>query len=301
MKNVSSRTSIWLVNTLLNYGRLSLEDLRTIWNESQEFSDNGVLHRIKLQRIIASAQDIFGIVIECDRRDGYRYYIAANTNAKAAELLISSQAIRDAILERDSVRERILLEDIPSGQYHLSTIISAISKEKALEMVYRKFSDSEPVTSYIEPYCVKISHQRWYLLARKDHRDHLQVFALDRILKLRILQDHSFTPPADFSAHDYFNNYFGVHTGSNLYPSIIRIRVDQFWRNYFRTLPLHHSQREVDTTVDDCIFEYTLAVTPDFVNHLLSYGASIEVLEPQSLRQTMLDNIRRMSSLYDPK
>lgn len=298
MKNVSTRTSIWLVNALLNYEKLSLEELRQLWDESEEFAENGAFHRIKLQRIIAAAQDILGVVIECDRRDGYRYYISANKSVKAAEWLISSHAINSMLFEDESVRDRILLEEIPSGQRHLNTIILAISHSKAIEVVYRKFADSEPETCFIEPYCVKISHLRWYLLGCKDHRPYLQVFALDRIQRMRILQDVDFEMPSSFSPQDFFRDFFGVYTGNGLVPQKVRIRVDAFWRNYLRTLPIHASQREVETSASGCVFEYLLAITPDFVNHLLTYGASIEVLAPESLREHLCETARKMVAQY---
>lgn len=301
MINSVSRTSIWLVNVLLNYERLSLAEISALWAGNTELSNGEPFHRIRLQRAIASTLDMFGIVIECDRRDGYRYYIVANENQKAAEWLISSHAVNKAISESRQMGGRILLEEIPAGQYHLSTIVEAMVHNQVLEMKYRKFADSEPYTSLVEPYSVKLSHQRWYLLGRKDHRPHLQIFALDRIQQLRILPHEEFQMPADFCPAEYFEHYFGVHTGGGLAPSSIRIRANSFWSNYLRTLPIHRSQRVVETTPDGCIFEFVMASTPDLLNHLLSYGPGIEVLEPSSLRDLLRDNVRQMSLLYEGK
>lgn len=302
MENARTRISIWLVNVLLNYGRLSLHEISELWIQDEGMSQGLPMGRIKLQRAISSSFDILGVVIECDRRDGYRYYIAANENLKAAEWLISSQAVSRVLNESRNLSDHILLEDIPSGQFHLSTIISAMSNGKALEMVYQKFVDSEAVTSYVEPYCVKLSHQRWYLLACKDHRDHLQVFALDRIRQLRILSESDFTIPQDFSPQHYFEHYYGVHMGNGALPCPIIIRANRFWTNYLRTLPLHRSQREATPSADDCtVFEYLMAVTPDLINQLLSFGPGVEVLEPSYLRAQICDNIDRMRAMYAEK
>ncbi len=299
MENIRSRVCIWLVNVLLNYRRLTLRELDQLWRENEELSGGSELSRLKLHRAISSAFDMLGVAIECDLHDHYRYYIAANENLLAAEWVISSYTINQIVVEGRHLRSRILFEGIPSGQYHLSTIVQAMKRGKALEMDYRKFADSEPITSFIEPYCVKLSQQRWYLLGRKDHRPHLQVFALDRIRQLRILNNIDFEPPADFHASDYFSFYFGVHTGGDQAPNFIRIRANKFWSNYLRTLPIHHSQRVVQFLDDGCIFEFLMATTPDLVNHLLSYGPGVEVLEPHSLREQMRDNVQQMALLYD--
>ena len=298
MENRRARTGLWLVNTLLNYRRLTLDELSRLWRSAEDLSGGAGLTRNQLRRAVSAALDTLGIVIECDRRDAYRYYIAANDNLKAAEWLISSQAIHQVVTESEQVRDRILLEEIPSGQHHLSTIVSAMTHAQAIEMVYCKFADSEPYTCYIEPYCIKLSQQRWYLLACKDHRPHLQVFALDRMQQLRILSGSHFMPPADFDAHAYFADYFGVYRGDGMLPQTVRIRATLFWRNYLRTLPLHASQREVEVHADSSVFEYTLAPTPDLLNYLLSCGPNIEVLAPATLRQQMRDAVARMDQMY---
>ena len=292
------QSAIWLVNHLLNYRRLSLRDLSSFWQRDQKMSGGQEMSRLRLSRMIDSAFELLGVVIECDRRDGYRYFIAANENLKAAEWLISSHAINDVILSSTQVRDRILLEEIPSGQHHLSLIVEAMRQGKALEMVYRKFADSDPYTCLVEPYCVKLSQQRWYLLACKDHRDHLQVFALDRIQQLTVLIDQPFTPPADFSPADYFANRLGVYVGDHLLIQEVRLRVNAFWRNYLRTLPMHPSQTEPEVHHDYSIFCYQLAITPDLLNQLLSYGPHVEVLSPPELRQMMCDAATRMAASY---
>lgn len=299
MENIRSKQSIWLVNLLLNYRYLTLKEIDEHWRLAVDLSGGLPMTRLKMHRAVSAALDNLGVVIECDRRNNYRYHIVANENSQVAEWLISSHVVNEVITRSTHLRNRILLEEIPSGQFHLSSILSAMDSGLAFEMVYQKFVDTAPVTCFIEPYCVKLSHQRWYLLGRKDHRDYLQVFSLDRIQQIRVLSDAPFSPPADFSGSEYFSYYFGVHTGSNLQPSLVRIRTDVFWRNYLRTLPLHSSQREVEITDNGSVFEFVLAITPDLVNHLLTYRESIEVLEPESLREQLRDVIARMYSLYN--
>lgn len=298
MENQRVRISLWIVNRLLNYHKLSLEELSKLWMHNPD-SDGSPLSRSQMRHAISAALDSFGVVIECDRSDHFRYYIAANKNQRATEWLISSQAVNRVLGEDEAVRSQILLEEIPSGQFHLSSIIDAMSRRCALEMDYQKFSESSPYTCFIEPYCVKLSRQRWYLLARKDHRDHLQSFALDRILQLRVLFDQPFSPPADFSPHDYFKDFIGVFAGSEIQVCDVLIKANKFQSSYLRTLPIHASQVEVEQREDGSIFFFHVAPTPDFVKELLSYGSNIEVLEPKSVRNQMAEEITRMNVLYN--
>ena len=116
--------------------------------------------------------------------------------------------------------------------------------------------------------------------------------------QLRILEDVDFKIPDYFSSKDYFAPYFGIYHKISPVIETIQIKVNLFWRSYFRTLPLHPSQQEIETHADYSVFEYKLAVTPDLTNKFLEYGSSIEVLAPKSLRDQMRDLTAQMASLY---
>lgn len=291
---------MWVINSLMNYKKLSLEELNRLYLLNADVSDGNEFTRHQLRRAISTANNVFGIIIGCDSHDGYRYYIESNKYAKSAEWAISSRMVNQMLTDEvhASVRNRILLDGIPSGQYHLASILDAMSKNVALQMVYQKFADSEPYSCLVEPYCVKFHEQRWYLLGRKDHRTNLQTFALDRIHQIDILFDQPFAIPHDFDAERYYAHAYGVFAGPDCLPQEILIRVTPFWRQYLITLPLHSSQKEIQRDKESSIFFYQLAVTPDLLNRLLSFGPNLEVLSPVSLRNQMADAISQMSEKY---
>lgn len=69
-------------------------------------------------------------------------------------------------------------------------------------------------------------------------------------------------------------------------------------RQYVRALPLHHTQREVETGEWYSVFEYRMKPTFDLKQELLSRGYAVEVLSPLSLRDEMQAEIKRMQALY---
>ena len=69
-------------------------------------------------------------------------------------------------------------------------------------------------------------------------------------------------------------------------------------RQYVRALPLHHTQREVETGEWYSVFEYRVKPTFDLKQELLSRGDAVEVLSPRSLRDEMQSEIKRLQSLY---
>ena len=65
-----------------------------------------------------------------------------------------------------------------------------------------------------------------------------------------------------------------------------------------KLLPLHSSQEEVETHRDHSIFAYNLAPDYDFKQDILSFGDSIEVLEPKRLRESISEVVKSMSKKY---
>lgn len=75
---------IWLVDTLYRHPRLSLEQINDLWqqasiNDSEEEFPKRTFHNHR-----KAIEEMFGILIECDRQDGYEYYIRNHKDIKRA-------------------------------------------------------------------------------------------------------------------------------------------------------------------------------------------------------------------------
>ena len=123
----------------------------------------------------------------------------------------------------------------------------------------------------------------------------INTYALDRVVSVELL-DEPFTMPSDFDPAAYFANYYGVLTGTDDPLEHIVIRSYGFKPDYLRTLPLHPSQRVIATTEEYTDFSLDICPTPDFVGILADPG--IEVLEPESLRQRVKNQIEEIVNRY---
>ena len=188
------------------------------------------------------------------------------------------------LVQGKSLRHRILCEHVPSGYEYLTEIIQAMSESKCLTLTYQSFWGMEAQKITAEPYFVKVFKQRWYLGAYSPDKDGLRIYALDRIQDLHIT-DQKFKMPKNFDAEEVFATAYGIV-------------VYNHQANYFRSLPLHPSQKEIETTEDGTVFEYYLQPTYDFIQELLLHGPDVEVIHPNSLRQIMKQRITEMAELY---
>ena len=96
----------------------------------------------------------------------------------------------------------------------------------------------------------------------------------------------------------FFKDCYGVICGTDIKPQSIVLRAYQPYANYLRTLPIHHSQKEIRNTADYADFEFYLRPTFDFRQELLSQGNEVEVLEPAGFRQEMKDVMEKMLEHY---
>lgn len=102
----------------------------------------------------------------------------------------------------------------------------------------------------------------------------------------------------DFDINEYFRSFYGVSSLSNAQPEIVQLRVDASQVKFFRTLPLHHSQEEIETTDAYSVFQYYLIPTFELTKEILSNGPYVEVLLPLSLREEIQSKAKKMAEIY---
>ncbi len=274
---------IWLVDTIRRAKAITLADINRKWMQT-EMSEGMPLSRTTFYRHKYAIEDIFGIYIECDRKNGNKYYIGNDHVLREDSVqnwMLSTLSVSNLLGESQSLHHRILLENIPSGDEKLQQIIAAMKQNRRVRLNYCRYGFSVGNTFLLSPYCIKLFHRRWYLLGKFD-KGKMSVFSFDRMKNVEIL-DEKFNIDDDFDASDYFSECFGIVVGDGTKAEKIVLRAYGTEANYVRDLPLHHSQCEIDSTDEYADFELFMRPTSDFKAHLLSRGQWAVVLEPQWL------------------
>lgn len=288
----------WLIETIRRAGKITHRDLSDKWERRKDLSDCKPLHRATFNRWRDNILSQFGIIISCQRVGGYLYYIENPEDIDGDELkkwMLDSFAVGNLIGDNLSLKGRILVDQIPSGHDHLTTLLEAMKEKRVVNIVYKAFRYSRSFEIPVEPYCVKLFENRWYVLGHNLSKDTMRLYGLDRIESIEVT-DQEYKLPEGFSASDYFSNYFGIVTDDRVKPERIVIRADKDHTPYLKSLPLHHSQRLVEDNGEYADFELYLAPTYDFIMKLLHSGGMVEVISPSSLRKVMKDWI---SDMYD--
>lgn len=284
---------IWLVDLINRRKYVSFKEISEAWMRSPLNETGDPLSERTFFNHKDAIAGMFGIEILNDRSLGFYIGRSDVGSDETSDWMLHTLCLNNVLHENADMKDRILMEKVPSSERFLTDIISAMRDFRVIRLCYQSFRHPEPFCFNVRPYCVKYFKQRWYLLGDSDLG--LRIYSLDRFVDMEELEEH-FEIPKGFDAEEYFGNYFGVIIGEE--PEDVKIRVVPDQVKYFRTLPLHGSQRETVQEDGSSVFSYHIAPTFDFVQEILSHGTDVEVLEPAELRESIADIIAGMASRY---
>jgi predicted DNA-binding transcriptional regulator YafY len=248
------------------------------------------------QRDLNDIRTIFNIDIRCNNFN--QYFIYEDEQSGFNNRMIESFDIITALSIGKQLTPYIMLEQRSSlGTEYIFGFLHAIKNKLVIRMLYQKFSEDTPSLREIEPYLLKEFKGRWYVLSKDRNDKYVKTFALDRIKEVDITTQ-KFVKPQDFNPSDYYKDCFGVISPDEASPVEIILSFDPYQGKYIKTNPLHESQKIIidnDTELRVSLFLY---ITHDLVMELLSFGADINVLEPESLVSIMTNTTQEMNNLY---
>lgn len=194
-----------------------------------------------------------------------------------------------------------MLENIPSEGVNLEKVIQAMKEGRKIVLRYRRYQSSEAKTFLLSPYCIKLVRQRWYLLGRFEDGG-FAMFSFDRMEDITTAKE-TFKMDRDFDASEFFGECYGVVIGDGSQPERIVLRAFGKEQYYLSDLPLHHTQKEIQTNEeqDFADFELNLRPTTDFKGQVMSRGAWLKVLEPQWLADELRQWHEEAAKIYGEK
>ena len=101
---------IWLIETINRAGKITFAELNELWKRKEE-SGGMEFSRTTFNRHRDAILDMFGIIIECDRKDGYRYYIENKdvlNEDSVQNWMFSTLSVSNMLNENVALHNRIL-------------------------------------------------------------------------------------------------------------------------------------------------------------------------------------------------
>lgn len=297
---------VWIIETIYRRKKISFRALNERWQRDTDISRGEALSKRTFDNWKYAIWDMFGINIVNENRGEYRYFIENPEDISQNGLrswLYNTFCVSNALANSQCIKDRIILEYVPSGQQYLHPIIEAMKENKVLNITYHSYWKDKENNFDVQPYCVKLFQQRWYLIGLSTyayyHKLEPRIYALDRIHYLHT-KDETFNMPKGWTAKEYFHGCFGIFANRETEIQTIKLKVSPGQANYIRNLQLQESQKETERTDDYSIFTYQLRPTYDFIQQILWNGDNVEVLQPLSLRNQIAEIIQQMHNIYNP-
>ena len=202
-------------------------------------------------------------------------------------------------LGKERLSGRISVEDVPSGQKYLTVIMQAMLDNAVLHLEYRKYLSREVDSRTVHPYALKEFAKRWYLVAFSEEARTLRVYALDRIASLERTGER-FRMPDSFDIGREFEASYGIYLPEKgQKPALVKLRTTLREAAYLQDLPLHPSQTLLSQEGEHCLFALRVIPNPNFIMELCKHGAGLEVLEPESVRESVKRALNKALQLYE--
>ena len=309
----------WLIG-LLDCKHLTFEEIADEWKEARANQNNDVLDKRTFHRYRDNIQSQFGISVECNKSDGYRYYLKRDPvdDDDVTEWMLSSLRLA-SLGDMLKYHNKVMLDTPPYNTEYLDDILSAIDKQYLLKFKYVSGFGAESDV-VLQPAFVRYFKQRWYVVgvkkqrsasdgkanssAEEDGRKLIRVLPFDRISFLKLIcEKHPLSAKMKkfLTPENYYEDCFGIYRMEDVPVEKIRIRAFYPEYNYIEEVPLHESQQKVKESEDGMYREYTLTVRPsrDFLQELLWHGRNLIVLKPENLRQEMIGILNDMTKSYE--
>ncbi len=217
------------------------------------------------------------------------------------------QAI-DKIVDRVAVESKQPLEDnneliqfesafSEGSNDFLGTVYEAICKKMKLLFVYKSFVSNSYTNRVVSPLLLKQYRNRWYLISHDSKKKSIRTYALDRMSEVHIAND-KIDLNHNFNASEYFKFATGITVFSGSKPQKVVLKASSVASKYIKSQPFHNSQVIIKQNDEYSYFELHIFIAEEFIMNILGFSGEIEVLEPVSLRQEIIDRVNQLNKSY---
>jgi predicted DNA-binding transcriptional regulator YafY len=173
--------------------------------------------------------------------------------------------------------------ELLKGLDFIDVLLKAVREKVSLAIDYQSFKAREASELIVYPYLLKEYRNRWFLLARKQHKTDTLILALDRMAAIRNRTDIVYQN-ADFEVANFFSDVIGVSKTLGQHPSVITLRASSQDTPYILTKPFHSSQTILKRENGEMTFTIKVIPNLELEREILGFANGLVVLQPRLLR-----------------
>ncbi len=272
-----------IIKKLRRSGEATFKEINDYLTRESEFLDRtfSVSNRTFI-RDLAEIRELFKIDIRYDFSKGV-YFIAEDQQSDLNNRMLESIDTINSLKIAGDIAQYMFFEKRKAhGTHHFHGLLHAIKNRVVILLLHQRFDSDEPKERLVEPYALKESKGRWYLLAKDRNDRRIKTFGLDRILDFQTTPGR-FDYPGHLDVNEMFRYCFGVINPDDAQPEEIVLAFEPEQGKYIKSYPIHESQVVLADNEQEFRIRLTLFITRDLVMEILSYGMAVMVISPERL------------------
>lgn len=177
-------------------------------------------------------------------------------------------------------------------------VATALLNRRLLRFTYQSPREGGPSLRLVEPHHLQHYMGSWVLIAYCRQRQDWRKFFLSRLSELQT-QAQTFDPRPRESWQGQIEGGFGIFQGAELQEVILRF--NPFRAPWIREQLWHPAQQMTEQPDGRLDLSFPVADFREVILRVLQFGADVEVIEPQALREAVRKEIGRMVGVYAEK
>jgi len=229
------------------------------------------------------------------RQTRYHQPHAANAVEKLAATL--RQPMTERLLK--SADRLLLQEKNPEKIKVIEIIAQAWVEQKKVRIEYQPLGSDGLTRHTISPYLIEPSiwSDSVYVIALSDFNDKVMPFKIERIISA-ILSGEGFEIPALFDDEQLLKHAWGIWVGDKE-PVTVKLRFSKNVTRRVKESIWHPLEKLEDTEDGGCLWSADVAEWREMLPWVRGWGADVEVLEPEGLRNNIKLEGRKLTQLYN--
>lgn len=180
---------------------------------------------------------------------------------------------------------------------HIDIIKEAVLNLNKIKVYYKKYDEDESIR-ILRPYGVVVKNSEWYMAAFCEFKNDIRIFKCNRIENIEVLEEN-FIMPDNFDLEEFWANskqQFIKQASLRTTPDsfIVKVKFNKGNKDLLKGFSISASIQEKD----DWIYNMDMISFETACRVIFPLGDRIKVIEPQELREYIIEKSNKIVNLY---
>lgn len=183
------------------------------------------------------------------------------------------------------------------GQDIFDSVLQGLKRSQKLKIIYRSVFTKEVSERVINPLHLVLYMGNWHIFAFCEVKKGIRDFALSRILKIEILDEVIDEAVRPLNIKENIDEAYGIFFEGTKKKVVLKF--NERIADYVRELVWFPFQTISEERAGRLILTFYVTDYREIVREVLSFGADVEVLEPEVLKEIIREHIQKLYKKYD--